>query len=264
MKIAAICPIGYLDQHGYQYTYRECIASQASFADRLYVVDSVGGQYYGDLPMGTYVVAGPNTRFEKGVFDAHKVMENCNHGADIAAEEGFDIAIALFCNWYVPEYAIDPLRVRCELMLTKNQRCQWLFRKDQLAGQMFSVSTRLPFILNLHDENRFRYGLDSVSDGTHTTKWQRQNLPRWDCCSVVDVQLEMPLEDLAAKQNFVRCYHDLLPKRNPVFNPHYWLPYYATKFKAKVQTGEALSATGKLIAEKNRPEFVSNRILEKL
>jgi len=267
VNIAAICPIGYLDRHGYQYTWRECIASQAKFADKVYAVASTPHIDY-DFGEGVRVIFSTSTFFEmrngEPHFDAQKVMDNCNVGADQAKADGFDIAVVLFCNWYVPEYAIKAMRARCELMLAKGQRYMWLFRRDQLAGQMFSVSTRLPFIVNLHDENRYQFGIDSISDGKEMIPWQRGNMPSWDDCAVVDVQLEMPLEDLEAKMNFIRCYHDLVPKRDAVFDANYWLPYYAVKFKAKIQAGGPKSATGKLIAEKNQPEFVSNEILRML
>jgi len=46
MRIAVICPIGYLDRHGYQHVYEPCIRSMSEFAQKVYLVQSI------DAPVG--------------------------------------------------------------------------------------------------------------------------------------------------------------------------------------------------------------------
>jgi len=107
-----------------------------------------------------------------------------------------------------------------------------------------------------------RFSMDSLVVEETEIVWMERGDFRPDAPPVVDVQLEMTVEDLADKMNFIRCYSDLVPKRKPVFEWDYWFPYYVKKFEAKRRAGAGGGATFSAIARKSRPEFVSHRVLE--
>jgi hypothetical protein len=164
------------------------------------------------------------------------------------------------CNNYVPEPGA--LRAVCEMMLDRGDGWAWLYRSDQLADQMFSTSVRLPFIVNLARIRRF--SADSLEIGGELHGMERGNWPEHDAEAIVDVQLEMTVDDLHAKMDFIRCYSDLVPKRKAVFEWDYHRNYYAAKFRQKARAGQVQSATGLRIAAASQPDFVSRKILEAL
>ena len=93
---------------------------------------------------------------------------------------------------------------------------------------------------------------------------QRGNYSVTENLSIVDVQLEVTREELAAKQNYIRCYSDILPKRKSTFEWDYWLHYYVDKFQKKSPAGTVTDPVGVAIAAKSEPGFVSQQVLEAL
>jgi hypothetical protein len=271
VKLAAIVPIGYLDRHGYQNIHKECIDSIAAFADRVFLVSSVRDP--GIYHVGKTVAQHGNeatwfARTPEGNewFDAFKVMENVNLGAYWAMLDGFDVGICLFVNNYIPEAARAGLRYQCEQVLEATfPTILYYYRRDQLGDQMFSSSVRLPFVVDLR-RGAWRFSTDSVvlQDESHDpiiARMERGTWPERDSAAVVDVQLEMTLDDLRDKMNFIRCYHDLVPKRKPAFEWGYWRRYYIEKFRNKKPAGLVEDPTGLAIAAKHREDFVSAEVL---
>jgi hypothetical protein len=270
MRIAVVCPVGHLDRHGYQHVYRDCVASMAAFAERVYLVQSVRGS----AGTGELLAAHPNVRLISDErtwfarrpdgaewFDAHKVLENANVGAAAARADGMDCAVCLFVNNYVPESAAVALADKCRWLRENVKPWDWLYRKDQLGGVLFRASVRMPFVVNLSALGRLRFAADSLAVGSEIHTMERGDFGEMDGEAVVDVQLEMTLADLEAKMNFIRCYHDLVPKRRPFFDWGYWRAYYIDKFRQKTRSDEPLDAIGRRLAAASRADFVSHEIL---
>ena len=78
---------------------------------------------------------------------------------------------------------------------------------------------------------------------------------------VVDVPFEITLADLEGKLNFFRCYHDDLPKRNPVFDWNYWHPYFTAKMSKWKMADMPLDKYGLMVAEASQPEYLSHQFL---
>jgi hypothetical protein len=270
VKIAAIVPIGYLDRHGYQHVYRECVGSIAAFADHVFLVQSVredtGARALCEEHGNVSLVSGDATWFGRTPegaewFDAYRVMENVNLGAGIARAEGYDVGICLMVNHYVPEGARAALRQACLEMVAFEAAWTWYYRRDQLASMTFGASVRLPFIVNLELEREWRFSADALAVRDEVYRMERGDWPIRDAGAVVDVQLEMTLDDLRGKTEFTRGYHDLLPKRPRGWDWDYWRRYYVEKFRAKRRTGLASDPTGVRIAAASRPDFVSHTVL---
>src|SRR4030042_5436178 len=81
-------------------------------------------------------------------FDAYRVMENVNVGLEEARSEGYDQAVWLMCNWYVPPQAWEA--IRCPV-----PGWGWLYKREHLAGAMFGANKRLPFVVRTDGPGRF-------------------------------------------------------------------------------------------------------------
>ena len=80
----------------------------------------------------------------------------------------------------------------------------------------------------------------------------------------VDVPFEITLEDLENRLNFVRCYSDVLPKRDPVFDWNYWRLYYLDKLNQKNPSSSPLDGYGRRIANNTKPDYLSHYFLKVL
>ena len=109
MKIAVVCPIGPLNRYGYEHVATDCIASMADFADHVFLMQSARDKAGVETVLRANggrvtLVSDERTWFDakdgKEQFDALKVMANVDLGAELA--EGYDVAICLMVNWYVP------------------------------------------------------------------------------------------------------------------------------------------------------------------
>jgi hypothetical protein len=122
----------------------------------------------------------------------------------------------------------------------------------------------MPFIFNTTIPNPYEFGIDSIRHNVDVIPWEYGQWQTHTDEAMVDVPLEMSVEDLADKLNDFRCYHDLMPKRNPVFDWSYWRGYYSHKFGQKSVSGEELSPMGKRIAAISQPHFVSHTVLQEI
>jgi len=268
MKLAIIVPVPDLTRFGYGRIAAECIGSMARIADRVYLVSSTRNHNEACRVAAAqdngYISSHEMTWFARTPegdewFDPYKVMENCNYGMMHAKDAGYDVAACLMCNQYIPDDGAFYLL--CRRMLENNLAWAWVYRMDQLGDQLFHASVRVPFLVNLHMP-ALRWSTDSISRrSTILTTMQRGNYAEMDALSVVDVQLEVTREELADKQNYIRCYSDVLPKRRPTFEWPYWYPYYIDKFRKKHRAGTVTDPVGTAIAAKSEPEFVSQQVL---
>jgi len=272
MKLAIIVPVPDLTRFGYGRIAAECIGSMARIADTVLLVGSTryDGPAYklAAAQDGVRLISNEATWFSRMPegeewFDPYKVAENTNLGMSLARDAGYDVAACLMCNQYIPEAQGEGFYHQAWLMLENNIAWSWVYRMDQLGDQLFHSSVRVPFLVNLRGP-ALRWSTDSIHDGAMLTTMQRGNYAEMDALSVVDVQLEVTREELAAKQNYIRCYSDILPKRKPVFEWGYWFPYYVNKFQKKSPAGTVTDPVGVAIAAKSEPGFVSWQVLEAL
>ena len=272
MRLAIVVPVPDLTRFGYGRIAAECIGSMARIADRVYLMQSTRNTDGLDAAIGkNWAVAhhygSDETYFSRTPegdewFDPYKVMENCNYGMALAKEEGYDVAACLMCNQYIPEEG--EFYQHCYRLMEWGLPWTWAHRMDQLGDQLFHASVRVPFLVNLHHTRTLRWSTDSITDLACTTTMERGDYAEQDHISVVDVQLEVTREELEAKQNYIRCYHDILPKRNPVFEWDYWFPYYVDKFQKKSPAGVVTDPVGVAIAAKSEHGFASWQVLEAL
>src|SRR5512139_2338166 len=128
VRIGIVCPIGFLDRHGYQHVYEPCIRSMANFAERVYLVQSV------NAPAGRDKVRFPNVRvmsqkftwFERD-YDGEQINKNLDYGFQAAAWDGMDIAILMASNWYIPENRWETLWEHCEQFMKTGNEIGWLY-----------------------------------------------------------------------------------------------------------------------------------------
>ena len=269
MKLAIIVPVPDLTKFGYGRIAAECIGSMARIADVVHLMSSTRGDTAWQIARkysNVFLNSNESTWFARTPegeewFDPYKVMENTNLMLDRLREAHYDVAACLMCNQYIPE--AGEFYQHCYQMLEKDIPGYWVYRMDQLGNQLFHASVREPFLVNLWG-HAARWSTDSLHDGMTLTTMERGDYTKMDAISVVDVQLEITREELAAKQNYIRCYSDILPKRKPTFEWDYWFPYYVDKFQKKLPAGTVTDPVGLAIAAKSEPGFVSQQVLEAL
>jgi len=271
VKLAIIVPVPDLTKFGYGRIAAECIGSMARIADIVYLVSSTRNDD------GAYKIASEHdnvrlisdeatyfSRTPEGAewFDPYKVMENATIGMTRAEFGRYDVAACLMCNQYIPE--ASEFYQHCYYAIDHNMPALWVYRMDQLGTHLLHASVKEPFIVNLNNPCGARWSTDALYCDGMISRMDRGGYAEFDAISVVDVQLEVTREELAEKQNYIRCYHDILPKRKPVFEWDYWFPYYVDKFRQKSPAGTVTDPVGLAIAAKSEPGFVSQQVLAAL
>lgn len=267
MSLAAIVPVGNLGLHGYQHTARQCIASACAAVDRVYLVSSVreDGAAYGmrvDKRSMT-IISDERTWFARKPdgsewFDAYRVMENVNIGLEEVRLMGFDYAVCLMCNWFLPAGSGDALR-----RATDGGPWGWVYKREHLAGQMFHANKRIPFVVRC-DAN-VRFTTDALEcDGT-LIPWEDDLYTRHNTVAAVDMQYELTVDDLKAKIAFIRNYRDVKPSNAAEFRLTDYLAHHRNRFHARVRSNDApeWSPDSRPVSRLNG-EFVSRLILEGL
>lgn len=258
MNLAAIVPIGYLDRHGYQHTYRECIGSICAGADHVYLVASTRDEYHTSRVIidnaNLSVISDERTWFARTPdgaewFNAYEVMENVNIGTGQAWQDGYDQAVCLMCNWYVPPQAWEALR--CPV-----PGWGWLYKREHLAGAMLGANKRLPFVVRTDAPVRFT--VDAIEYRGQLVPWEDGDWRERNAEAVVDLQYELTPEDLEAKLAFIRNYHDIKPKNPEHARLSDYIAHHRNRMRQRTLTNDApplaLDCSG----------FVSRQILEAL
>jgi len=262
MTLAAIVPIGDPRVNGYGNNLAVCLRSMAEFADMVILVQShpAASALYPFLTDTISLISNEATWFPNGVYDGRRFNKNVRIGETAAKQDGADVFILLTSNWYIPESSREALRIRCD----ETMGWDWAYRGNQLAGKLFSASKRLPAIWRdgsgcyptlSPDGMQTPVGFVSVESGDYSG---------YDDEMIVDVPLEITLINMAGKMNFFRCYHDDMPKRNPVFDWDYWHPYYTAKMRYWKPTDIQLDEYGQAIADASKPEYLSHLFLKEM
>jgi len=130
--IAISCACGPLHKWGYQWTAYECIASQAEFADRVYLIQSTADSTGIDKLLNKYsnitLISDPSTWHHKPgegdealtIMDGNTMsgftkfhMRNLAIGRWAATKDGHKVIMSTHSNWYVPRRNIETLREYC-------------------------------------------------------------------------------------------------------------------------------------------------------
>lgn len=231
--IAAIVPIGDPRVNGYGHVLDTCLSSISEFADLVVIVQNqqaVSALYkYIDRISRKNIetISDPLTWFTGGRYDGEMFNKNIEIGEEYAANQGADVFITLSSNWYIPRTSMVRLRMRCETVETWD----YIYRGNQVGGRIFSASKRLPMVWRDTSGCRYSYSPDGLNTPGGFIPVERGDYSKYDGEMVIDVPFELTLSELEGRLNFFRCYHDNLPKRNPVFDWGYWEPYYLDKMQ---------------------------------
>jgi hypothetical protein len=271
MKIAIYCPLGPLDQFGYQYNHKVTMESFLSLADRVYLVSTSRSVYgFEDLlAMSNKIVllSDERTWFQvddqgREVFDAWKPC-GPNVATAQARAEGMDCIITMHINQYVPVHAVDEIKKDCADMLENERSYAWLYRRYQLANRLFHSDVRLPWILNLRLPPSFEFGIDSIKD-ENTGEYlpmQSGDFRFRNRSAIVDAGMELEINDLVNVRKFTRNYIELRPHMTETYNWEEYHAYYAGKFKTKSLSNDPLDEFGRRLFQNTREDFVSRVIL---
>lgn len=264
--IAIVCAIGWLDSHGYQYVYRDCIGSMCEFADKVYLIQSTrdkAGVY--DLlcayPKIVYI-ADERTWFADSedaapVYGFHN--RNLAIGMQAATRDGAECIVGMHNNWYIPRRNMAALRARCEATVGAGLAYEWLNRGTQLGSILFHTSHHVKFIVNPKFPGNMIAG--KVADKAHKWYPPASEWPVADATMVVDVPLEMTLQDQADYWNWAQCYEGRVGG-SKVFDWANIKPLILHDLAHKAVSKDPLDAIGRTIAHNSRPDFVSHIILK--
>jgi hypothetical protein len=270
MKIAIICITGPISKWGYQHTHPLCIASQAEFADAVYLVQSTADRTGVDELMAQYpnitLISGPETwTHMPGSADTQPFCNNLAHihfrnfdiGRRLARLHGYGLILHMHGNWYVPRGG--RLREYCEAFYAGGARIGQIWRVFQFGDVLFKPGDSGDFLINcMGQEGRdiaeyefalrlryYRRPADAIpSDAAE--------------CGIVDCSMELTVDELG--RNATR-YNDYRLQETG-FDFEKILPAYVTKFGKNAVDNRPLDYWGQQIAARTRPDFASYRILQ--
>lgn len=273
MKIAIYCPVGPLDQFGYQYNHKVTVESFCALADKVYLVSTSRSAYgladLSKLSEKIILLSNEETWFgldDKGseVFDAWKP---CGPNANIATVQaraaGMDCIIVMHINQYIPLQAVPEIKKVCAEMLAGSQPYAWLYRRYQLADRLFHTDVRMPWILNLRLQPTYEFGIDSIKDensGSYVPM-ESGDFRLKNRVATVDAGLELQVEDLVAVRKFTRNYMELRPDATDTYRWDEYKFFYTEKFKVKSMSEDMLDEFGKRIYQNTGEDFVSRIVL---
>lgn len=264
MKIAFIVTAGWLYKFGYQNTYSECIGSQAQFADKVYLVMSwKDTTNFPELQKAhpnielicderTWYAANENDHSPKGFHN-----RNLSIGLLTAREAGYDIGVCCHSNWYIPREAHKGIQRECQRVLDERDSTGALYRADQLWNTWFEPSGCVRFINNLTLPYTDHLQPGRVADKTHR---MLNKFPHTDCYAV-DVPLEMSEPDFQS----VMVWSEF-PQANGLkaYDYGFYRDFYIRRFMHKPRSQRPLDETGKALADKSQPDYVSHDVLKGL
>jgi hypothetical protein len=167
-RVAVITPIGPLTKWGYQHTYEACIGSQAAWADRVFLVHSTADRAGIDALCARHAnveyISTERTWFHapgqsdetlrnapgRDVFNFTAFhMANYAVGRYAAWQAGYDVALSMMSNTYIPQWSFDALRAAA-IQLAESGECEgMIYRAFQLGGVLFRVDRCAPWLANL-------------------------------------------------------------------------------------------------------------------
>lgn len=261
MRIAVVCACGWLYKMGYQYTYRECLGSQAAWGDRLYLIQSVRdstGVYYllDNYPGKVKHIADERTWCSENSDDSNPrdFFHNSNMrlGLDLAMADGFDAALVMHSNWYIPETNAANIRQSLHKVCESGAAFGLVYRQGQFAGRLFSTNSAFNFLVNLREWGNHR--LERFNDKYTRVPMGADENSR----AIVDCPMEMPLADYEAIMTW-GGYNQRLYRADD-FRWEFYRDLAARKLRGSTPIAE-LSQTGARIAANSRPDFISHEVL---
>jgi len=273
-KVAISLAIGPLHKWGYQHVCQECMASQAEFADHIYVVqsteDSTGVEEFLSKYSNVTFISNPSTWHHRpGETDeilttSKKMtgfhMHNLIKGRLAAFRDGYKIVLSTHNNWYIPRRGIGPLHDYIDKFQATSALTGRMWRFVQLNDTLFGPGARGDFLCNLA-------GMDEAGIQAYypRLKWERalgRNVPdNINDVHIVDCMFELYPEEFGAMQERFPDYHT--PKG--AWDWPKYLEYRVSRFKrfAKIES-IPLDYWGQRIADKSQPGFASHYILREL
>ena len=253
MITAAVVPVGFVD--GYRSTLRLCLERVCAEFDAVYLplTTRQDAGWFGWLPDNAHLISDRRTWFPEigGVpyYVPQMVATASDVGWHAARHGGADQIVYLFCNCYVTPDCAAYLRQPVDGL-------GYVHRCDSLSGVVFHADKMWPYVLRADSDVQF--GLDGITYNGKPAPWIAGCWPEMDGVAVIDLPLELPLSDYAARMNFIRCYHDLVPKRRPEFVWSDWKKYFTDKYSRKHRSDRPLPF------DLDTSGFVSRQVLAEL
>jgi hypothetical protein len=160
MKIAISVAVGPLHKWGYQHVCRECLASQAEFADHVYMIqsteDATGVQELLDEFPNITLISNPATwhhlpgQTDEALPSPHHYMglfttfhmRNLSIGRGAAFDDGISIVLSTHNNWYIPRRNVSALREYCEEFAAGGTLTGHTWMWSQLHNKLFGPGMR--------------------------------------------------------------------------------------------------------------------------
>lgn len=274
MRIAVSVAVGPLHRWGYQHVCRECLASQAEFADYVYMVqsteDATGVKELLDEFRNITLISSPSTWHHRpgetdeilmggrsmGAFTTFH-MRNLALGRLAAFEDGYRIVLSTHNNWYIPRRNVAALRKYCEDFERSGKTTGHTWMMAQLHDRLFGPGVRNEGLCNL---SGMRNG-NKVMAYYPGMKWQH-----------------LPLQEIpgnVAETCVVDCSYNLLPSEyegmqrrfgypeNDSFNWEMRRAQLADRLlRRNVVVKGPLDYWGEKIAAKSGPDFMGYQILK--
>ena len=279
MNIGLILALGRTDKYGYQYNDITNVVLDAheDFGDHIIAVAS---SKYVDKELfikrkKIEFISTEKTRFQEingsEIFSFKILNYNVNYAKDLLKEEGFDIAMVLDINQYVPESSEMNIKKDFQKMLDKNREFSWIYKKYLCGNLLFYPDRRIPWIFNLEIKNPWQIMEDAIihQENGEIKKMQPGFFKRKNNQAIRDVSWEYTLQDAKEKfENVIEEYR----KKNNTFNPKdlrnmkyqkdTWLKNHQRKINRKRTSNEKIDEIGEKILSLRKDNFISH-IFEK-
>ncbi len=273
-KVAILLPIGRLDRFGYQHLYRLILQNHCEFADKVFLLASTRFvspdlfREYRNAELVSLEVALPDLIDGREAMNLSKFSDGFDQCQLMIKNQGYDVCLNIHINQYVPRRAFEPLRAICNNLVKNDQPYAWLYKRYQLRDLLFDADCRLPWIVNLHGHESYRFGADSIRN-EKTNAWVRiefSDYLKFNNQAIVDVLGEHTLQDAQAKYEYtIKEHRKLNGTYNPndasnlVFNPGEYFRYNLGKINRKRISQDKLDEFGTEIFNRSRPDFVSRK-----
>lgn len=274
MKIGVILPLGRMDKYGYQYDdlIKLIIDSHENFADQITAVSSSRhnkNELFENRDKINFI-SNENTWFRtvngEEEFSFKVLVDMLNLALEKLREDGFDIALLIHINQYIPKSSIIELKKVCQRLLRNNKPYSWIYKMYLCRSLLFNADRKLPWILNLNLFNHI-YAPDSIiqKDTKEVIKIQAGNYKKHNNSAILDIPWEMTLQDEKEKYDFtikekriLNNTFDPSNKENLKFNEKVLIEHTQTKINSKKLVKKPLlDDVRNKIMEIHREDFVS-------
>jgi len=276
VKIAISVAVGPLHKWGYQHVCRECLASQAEFADHVYMVqsteDATGVRELLDEFSNITLISDPSTWHHKPSETDERMsamraqtmnyftkfhMRNLAIGRAAAFDDGYKIVLSTHNNWYIPRRNISTLREYCEGFEQSGETTGNTWMMSQLHDRLFGPGVRNEGLVNLGNMR----SREEVIAYYPCMKWRH-----------------IPFEEIPGNVGdicMVDCSYDLLPSEYEGMQHRFGYPEHESfdwaiqrerlagrLLRRNVVVDVPLDYWGERIAAKSGPDFMGHQILQ--